>query len=248
MSALILVGCTKTSTPPGRTPTTTFPLTTGTEWHYNGRLLDIPFNDSSLADTIWQDISRSVLGPDTLFNLTDLVVVDDTVISNFGALADTSIFRNWLKIDDQKLKRYAHSSFSIGSDPDPYVYDVPHVILDFPLTAGKEWVSYWWDFGVANSAVVGIEQVNVEPVMIVCDVVLTHVIDESEEDTISAIYEWYSDEGLIRKEIDYGIRELLDENGDVLDSARSFEVWELTEFEIQEQFNLRIDSKRRIGR
>ena len=231
---LILAGCTKTSTPPERTATSTFPLTADSRWHYQGYMYDVPFNDPSLADTIRQDIIRYVVGPDTLLDLPELVVVDDTVISEMGIVIDTSIFRYWLGIDEQRLKEYAYS-FVVGSDPDPYLYDVPHIILDFPLSAGKEWIAYSWDFGVVSSAVVGAERIDVEYGPFICDVLLTRVIDgfEQDADTISVTYKWFSDEGLIRKETDFGIREILDEGGNVLDSARSFETWELIDMEIQ---------------
>ncbi len=231
---LILAGCTKSSTPPERTATSTFPLTTDSRWHYQAYRYDIPFNDSSLADTIRQDIVRYVVGPDTLFNLPELVVVDDTVISGVGVVIDTSIIRRWLRIDEQRLKEYAYSYVGY-SDPDPYLYDPPYIILDFPLSAGKEWIAYSWDFGIANSAVVGAERIDVEYGSFICDVLLTRVINgfEQDADTILVTYEWFSNDGLIRKEIDYGIREILDESGNVLDSVRSFETWELIDMEIQ---------------
>lgn len=230
--SLILAGCTKTSTPPERTATSTFPLTIDSRWHYQGYMHNIPFNDSSLADTIRQDVIRYVIGPDTFLNLPELLVVDDTVISEVGIVIDTSIFRHWLRIDEQRLKEYAHVSFGIGSDPDPYLYDPPHIILDFPLSAGKEWIAFSSDFGAASSAVVGQERIVLDFSSFVCDVVLTR-LNTSEDNTLWAAYEWYSHEGLIRKEIDYRIREILDENGSVLDSARLFETWELIDMEIQ---------------
>ena len=232
---MILAGCTKSGTPPERTATSTFPLTTDTRWHYQAYIYDIPFNDSSLADTIRWDIVRYVVGPDTLLNLPELVVVDDTFIVEVGVVTDTSITRRWLGIDGQRLKEYARVSFGIGSDPDPYLYDPPHIILDFPLSAGKEWIAYSWDFGTASTAIVGAEQIEVEYGLFICDVLLTRVFNgfEQDADTILVTYEWFSNDGLIRKEVDYGIREILDKGGTVLDSARIIETWELIDMEIQ---------------
>jgi hypothetical protein len=195
-------------------------------------MYDIPFNDSSFADTIRQDIIRYVIGPDTFLNLPVLVAVDDTIISESRIVIDTSIIRRWLGIDEEKLKEYAYSYLGV-SDPDPYFYDVPHIILDFPLSAGKEWVSHLWTYGNVNSAVVGQDRIVLDFSSFVCDVVLTRFIDISEDNTLWTAYEWYSDEGLIRKEIDYGIREILDEDGTVLDSVRSYDTWELIDMEIQ---------------
>ncbi len=232
LSTLLWLACTKTSTPPDRTATSTFPLTTDSKWHYQGYIYYIPFNDSSLADTIQLDIIRYVVGPDTLLNLPELVVVDDTVISEIGTVIDTSIFRHWLRIDEQRLKEYAHVSFGIGSDPDPYLYDPPYIILDFPLSDGKEWIAFSSDFGAATSAVVGQDRIVLDFSSFVCDVLFTR-LNLSEDFTFWAAYEWYSDEGLIRKEIEYSIGEIVDEGGTVLDSARLFETWELIDMEIQ---------------
>lgn len=226
------MGCSKKSSEPEYTGTSTFPLTTDSRWEYQGYMYDVRFNDPSLADTIRWDIIRYVIGPDTLLNLPELVVVDDTFIVEVGMAIDTSIIRHWLRIDEQKLKEYAHISFVIGSDPDPYLYDPPHIILDFPLSAGKEWIAFSSDLGAATSAVVGQDRIVLDFSSFVCDVVLTR-LNTSEDNTIWTAYEWYSDEGLIRKEIDYGIREIRDENGTVLDSARSFDTWELIDMEIQ---------------
>ncbi len=232
--SLILAGCTKSGTPPERTATSTFPLTTDSRWHYQAYMYDVPFNDPSLANTVRRDIIRYVIGPDTLLNLPELVAVEDTIINESRIVIDTLIIRRWQGIDEQRLKEYAYS-FVVDSDPDPYLYDIPHIILDFPLSAGKEWIAYSWDFGVANSAVVGAERIDVEYGSFICDVLLTRVINgfEQDADTLSVTYEWFSNDGLIRKEIDYGIREILDKGGTVLDSARIIETWELIDMEIQ---------------
>lgn len=230
---LLLIGCGKDATEPEpRQPTSTFPLSEGSRWEYQGILYLVPFNDTSLADTVVKEIYRHIIGPDTALPVQGLVLCDDTVITNVGGLLDTFITSRWLKIDDNKLKLYSKSERPIGNDPVPILYNPPHVLMDFPLNAGKSWLASSLDFITEYRTVAGIEYIEIPMGWLNCDVLRADILDLP-EDTLRSAYDWYSDDGLMRFEADHGVDIIEDENGVFLDSVRTLELWELVEMDIR---------------
>ncbi|UCC80782.1 MAG: hypothetical protein JSW64_05335 [Candidatus Zixiibacteriota bacterium] len=231
---LILFSCAKDPTEVERTPTSTFPLTTDSRWEYDAMWHTIPFNDSSLTDTVTREIFRHIIGPGSLPGIPDLIVCDDTVITYLEGDVDTFINRQWLKIEDDKLKMFAYDDFSIGSEPNPYIYDFPHNLLDFPLRGGKAWIAWIYDQYLENKNVVGIDYIELPSGWRYCDVIRSTIWNSTTNDTIRSAFEWYSNDGLMGIEYAYPTSILYDEFGAILDSIRSFENWELIDMEVME--------------
>lgn len=226
---LILFSCANNPTEIERTPTSTFPLTEGSRWEYSGLWFTVPIDSSASADTIEKEIFRQIIGPDTLPGITDLMVCDDTVISYLPAAVDTVVNRNWLKIEDNRLKNFAHAQFQIGEDPNPYIFDPPRNLLDFPLNTGKEWDAGDTGPGISRyeeRRIVGIDYIELPGGWQYCDVLRSDLINTLiPEDTIQSSFKWYSDDGLMRSETDYG--------NDIINSVRTYEYWELIDMDIQ---------------
>jgi hypothetical protein len=233
--ALLLTSCSEDATNIELTPTSTFPLTTDSRWAYAGIIYDVPFNDSSLAETTQVGIRRHIIGEDSLGQTADLVVCDDTVVTAGPAAGqiDTSIHRQWLKLEDSKLKLYAYDEFGIGDTAEPALYSFPHNLLDFPLSGGKTWTVYTNIVTQQNKTVVGVDYIELPFGWQYCDVVKGITHGDVPEDTIWVSYEWFTDDGLMHLEYDLGTREIRDEFGTVLDTVRTYETWELTEMDIQ---------------
>ena len=64
-------------------------------WGYEGIRYDVPFNDSSLADTIAVDVTRHIIGSDSLGQTGDLAVCDDTVLVVFDGGVDQHSSEFW---------------------------------------------------------------------------------------------------------------------------------------------------------
>ncbi len=231
---LILFSCAKDPTEIERTPTSTFPLTTDSRWEYSGIRYDIPFNDSSLADTVTKEIYRQIIGTDSLPGIADLIVCDNMVIIQHDDQVDTIMHRQWLKIEDSRLKFFAYDEFQIGGDPDPYIFDDPLILLDFPLTAEKTWNIRTGEFIIEDCRVAGIDYIEIPNAWIYCDVVFSIAIDPISEDTLQSAFKWYTNSGMMRFEVDYGVSMKWDDNGMLLDSVRTLEFWELIDMEILE--------------
>ncbi|UCE66838.1 MAG: hypothetical protein JSU85_02170 [Candidatus Zixiibacteriota bacterium] len=231
-SILILFSCAKDPTEIERTPTSTFPLTADSRWEYSGLWYKVPFNDSSLADTVRREIYRHIIGTDSLHEFADLVICDDTIITYVFGQVDTFINRQWLKMEDDKLKLFAHDEYPIGNEPNPYVYDNPRILLDLPLSGGKTWVAWTFNDFFENKTVVGIDYLQLPTGWNYCDVIRADIVGLS-NDTITK-YEWYEDDGLMRYEIDLGVSIEEDDNGFFLDSVRIFEVWDIIDMEISD--------------
>lgn len=225
-SFFILFSCAKDPTEVERTPTSTFPLTEGSRWEYSGLWYTVPIDSSFSADTIDLEIYRHIIGRDTLPGITGLIVCDDTIISYLPDEVYTSVFRRWLKVEDNKLQSMASVLFQIGEDPNPVIFDSPRILLDFPLNVGKVWDSNHTEFGPSGyelRQIVGIDYIEIPGGWQYCDVLRSDVFDIL--DTIQSAYEWYNDDGLMRLEIDYGFHPIA--------PWRMLELWELIDYEIQ---------------
>ncbi len=230
---VIIFCCAKDPTEVERTPTSTFPLTTDSRWEYDAIWHTVPFNDSSLADTVTREIFRHIIGPDSLPGIPDLIVCDDTIITYLEGEVDTFINRQWLKIEDNKLKMFAYDEFPIGNEPNPDIYGFPHNLLDFPLSGGKAWIVYSESPTLENKSVAGIDYIELPFGWQYCDVVRGTVRNSVTSDTLRSTFEWYSDEGLMKIEFAYPTIIIYDDDGVILDSAKTYEVWDLIEIDIQ---------------
>jgi len=229
----IIISCAKDSTEVERTPTSTFPLTTDSRWEYRAIWHTIPFNEPSLADTVTIGIYRHIIGSDSLPGIANLTVCDDTVITNQSGQIDTSINRQWLKMEDDKLKMFAYDEILIGNDPDPDIYDFPRNLLDFPLGGGKGWIVYSEISTQESKTVAGIDYIELPFGWQYCDVVRGTVLHSTSGDTLRSTYEWYTDDGLMRIEYDHGVIVITDELGAFLDSVRAYETWDLIGMDIR---------------
>lgn len=222
---------------PGRTPTSGFPLTTDSRWVYDGFMIDYPFNDSALADTIRREISRHVIGPDTAFDIAGLVALEDTIITTAADLIDTSIARYLVKIDNGRLKEYAADIYNPGSEPHPLLNDQPGIWLDFPLSNGKGWLCWSHMQGSKSSFVAGTEYLDIMAGYFLCDVVSSHISDVMipNPNVVISFYDWYTDDGLMKSQMDFGVHYVRDEFGNLIDSVRTVETWNLMEKQIQSE-------------
>jgi hypothetical protein len=232
-AVLILFSCAEDSTQVERTPTSIFPLTMDSRWEYQGIRYTVPFNDSTLADTMSVEVIRHIIGPDSIGNNADLVVCDDSIVVESSDVLDSVIQRRWLKLDDDKLKLFAYDEFAPGDSANPTLFDFPHNILNFPLNGGKSWIVYSDLSTQESSKVVGIEYVEFPYGWEYCDVVRSTKTDIVWGDTLIQSLIWYTDNGLMQLEYDYGISMINDDNGMLLDSARTYENRDLVQIEIQ---------------
>jgi len=229
----IIFSCAKEPTEIERTPTSTFPLTEGSRWEYNGLWHQVPFNDPSLADTATIEVCRHVIGEDSL---SQLIVCDDTVITSWpaGGEADTSIHRKWVQLNDVKLKLFGYAQFALGDTAEPIFFiGSPAILYDFPLFAEKGWIVYSQILSRETKAVAGIDYIELPYGWEYCDVVRGAVTEDATGDTLRGSYEWLSNNGLMRVEYDHGVCEITDEFGTILDSARTYETWELIDIDIR---------------
>jgi len=229
----ILFSCAKDPTEIERTPTSTFPLTEGSRWEYEGLWYTVPFNTPLLADTARKEIYRHIIGTDSQQGIDDLIVCDDTVITNRFGMIDTLINRQWLKLEDNKLKLFAYDEFPVGNDPNPEIYDFPRNILDFPLNAGKAWIAWTFENYSENKGVVGIDYLELPFGWQYCDVVRSTIWNSTASDTMQSAYEWYNEEGLMKVEYSYAKIFLYDDYGVIIDSANVYYYWDLIDYDIQ---------------
>jgi hypothetical protein len=229
----LFLSCGDKSTDDSWQGTSTFPLTTDSRWEYTLNHYDVPYNDSSLADTQTFSICRYVIGPDTLIDSDQTIAVDDSTSRIDTTDADPFVNRHLYGISDGKLKEYGQGFFLVGDDPEITYYDPPHIVLNLPLEMNKAWTESTEDYISVYSTVVGIQYVSVGDDDIKCDVIRSRMIDERTGHLYYDSYWWYSDDGLMHNEFDFGVRIINDETGNPIDSVRSIQILELTDFEIQ---------------
>ncbi len=233
IGTLLFMGCSTKNTEPEYIGATAFPLETGARWEYVKWYLDIPFADSAVTDTQTFVIYRRVIGQDTIINSTQTFLVDDSTFRDDpGVPPDSFVFRYWYGLSAGQLLQFASSSFLPGETPVPLYFSTPRVILDFPLFPGKAFPVYQTDIADIYSSVVGIENIAVGSGIVKCDVVRTRALDSNTGHQFFDSYWWYSNDGLIRSEIDYGVDIRRDELGNPIDSARAIEIMELIDYQI----------------
>jgi hypothetical protein len=188
-------------------PTSTFPLTTGSWWHYEGFIEYGNFSDSIYSDTFDLYIARHVIGLDTAYFIGDVIMRDDTIIVDFGYL-DTTVCRKWMKINNNKLILYASDCEPPGYDLEPNMYDEPITLLDFPLDNQKTWSNDIGNGHHENFEVVGTEYLEIDTGWRVCDVINADVLNDANGGIESSTFKWYCDDGLMifqqQNQMDYG--------------------------------------------
>jgi hypothetical protein len=234
---LLLIGCGKDPTDPEPatyTQTSTFPLTIDSRWEYEGMYFTVPYNDPSLADTMWFEVSRRIIGLDSLPELGEFYVCDDSTISYQNQFPDTFIYRQWLTLEDEKLMMFAHENYIPGQDPTPYVFDSPRVLLDFPLDGEKAWISWESDYFREDRSLEGVEYIELPFGWQYCDVVNSILVQTTTNNIYFSKFDWFSNDGLMRSETDHGYHYIYGEQHVLLDSSRAYEFWELVDMEILE--------------
>lgn len=233
VGGLTVTGCSKKGSDPEYTGTSTFPLTTESRWEYTRNHYVIPFNDSALADTESYFIIRNVFGPDTVIDGNQLIAVDDSISRTDGLDQNPYVNRHLYCISEGKLKEFGRIGIFPWGEEVPVYFASPHILLDLPLMANKAWTESTEDFVSVFNSVVGIEYISVGQTEIKCDVIRSRMIDEQTGHLYYDSYWWYSDDGLIRNEFDFGVGEIPDSSGNLIDSVRSIRKLELLNFEIQ---------------
>jgi hypothetical protein len=233
VSVLSVLSCGDKATDESWPGVSTFPLTTDSRWEYTLNHYDIPFEDSSLADTQTFSILRHVIGPDTLIDSNQTIAVDDSTSRIDTTDATPFVNRHLYGISGGNLLEYGEAFFLVDDTPEMDYYDPPHILLNLPLEMNKAWTESTEDFVSVFNTVVGIQYVPVSGTEVKCSVVQSRMIDINNGHVYFDSYLWYSNQGLMRSELDLGIRVVNDESGDPIDSIRTTEVLELIDMEIQ---------------
>jgi hypothetical protein len=207
----------------------TFPLTPGTRWEYVRNYYEIPFNDPSSADTVAFTVVRRVIGHEPAIDTLDLTIIDDTT-TMLTPGRQIYIVRYWYGIDDRKLKEYGRRSISNDGNIQPLLYSTPMIVLDFPLTTGKDWIFNRTEFGNVKREVVDTRYYEFEERAIFSALVKTI----SPLDLRIIWMNWYSDQGMLYSHTDYGIRIRTDEIGNPIDSVYAYDDIRLEKMHIVE--------------
>ena len=232
---LLLLGCSNKGTDSDYVGTSTFPLTTDSRWVYERIYSQTSLSDSTVIDTESYSIIRHVIGPDTVIDGNQMIAVDDSVARADSIDQNPYVNRHLYCISEGQLREYGEITIFPWGEEVPVYYNPPYVLLDLPLMSSKAWTAYQSDMGNVYSTVVGIEYVAVGDTSVKCDVVRTRLIDPDTGHEYFDSYWWYSNDGLIRNEFDYGVEIILDELGNPIDSVMATEVMELIEFQIQSE-------------
>lgn len=190
---LLLAACSKTSTP-GFYSTSTFPLTEGSNWHYQV-YYQFPI-DSTSEDSLIGEMIRRVIGPDSVDNM---MIMDDTTITYHEINHDTSATRYWCSIDNNSFSIHAIDLDADGDRWPIWHYSEPLIMLNFPLETGKTWMSGPIG-GEYAKEVMEIDTVYFEGNALACDVIYSEYIGYP-DDYPEHIYEWYTNDGLMAKQI-----------------------------------------------
>lgn len=230
---LLLIGCSNKGADSDYIGTSTFPLTTDSRWVYQRNYYKTPYHDSSLADTESYSIIRHVIGPDTIIDGNQMIAVDDSIARSDSVDQTPYTTRHLYCITEGKLKEYGQITLFPWGEEVPVYYNPPYIQLDLPLITAKAWIGYQSVAGNAYSSVAGIEYIDVGDISIKCDVVRTRVVDPYTGHEYFDSFWWYSNDGLVRNEFDYGVEVIRDELGNPIDSVRSVEIMELLDMQIQ---------------
>ncbi len=196
-----------------------FPLQVGNRWVYADTVFEIPYIESVPPDTLIGYHIQRVIGIDTLGALGVMAMIDDSISS-----ADDTLFhpftRRWCRIDDNKLKEYA--DLDIRSQYNSiWIYDNPIVLLDFPLEVGKSWYAVETGYSYNSRTVIGVETKHFNDRAINCQVIVSQTRFIGEDFTFPPTSYWYTNDGLIAEEDDWGKMYRRNEYGQVIDSTHN---------------------------
>lgn len=219
----ILDSCNDKTTKPD-VHTSTFPLNVGNHWRYKATTIRIPYNITSLTDTVITERASCVIGVDTLSDSTITTMFDDTVYSVPGSDTAWIVYRTWFAIQDSKMMDYCLQLITPFGPGHMGYRNPPAIKLDFPLIVGKNWISY---NNIIEETVTGHEVIACAGREFSCDIVESDLSSIDPSDGIP-IKRWFSDDGLIRFIDRPGVVNISDSNSVVLDSARINYTLELT--------------------
>ncbi len=226
----VICACGQISVDNGRqNDVSTFPLTAGTRWEYVQNYIEIPFNDSSAAETTSFVIVRRVIGHEPLIDTLDLTIIDDTTI---WSTPESLIYvdRYWYGLDGKLLKEYGYRALTDRGGIEPIFWPAPAKVLDLPLALHKRWMYKQTEFGPLTREVIDTDYFVFEGRSIHSAIVRTVSPIAPRADWI----DWYSDVGLLYTHINYGIRTRTDEIGNPIDSAYASEDKHLRSMHIAE--------------
>ncbi len=232
VGALVLAACSDKATESQYIGTSTFPLTAGSRWVYEQNHHNFRFSDSSYTETEINSIIRHVAGPDTVIDGIQMIAVDDSTVRADSIDQNPYVARHLYSIVENQLREYGRITIFPWGDEVPVYFNPPHIILDLPITSGKNWTSHTESLGDVRCNVAGIEYINVADTAIKCDVIRKRLIDGDTGHLYYDSFHWFSNDGLMRDEFDYGTDYIDDGSGNIIDSIRATEVLELLEFEI----------------
>jgi hypothetical protein len=210
--------------------TSTFPLTAGSSWHYRYSSHLIPTRHPSDSTVNTWEMYRKVLGPSRYSDSLQAMTVIDSVRSESSSNY-THIY--WQGISDSKLVEYASSSTYNGRYFDTLIYDVPLIVLDFPLNVGKGWSGLLYGGYDSYCRVIGISPIEIADRTFDCDIIEGKLYSEIPEiDDSNIVRQYYCDQGMIYSTIDDGYRVSFDSTGHQTDSARSITYINLLDYQI----------------
>jgi hypothetical protein len=219
------ISCSDKSTQPQDQHTTTFPLKIGNRWVYQEKVIIIPFNIPSLADTVSILHGCGIVATDTIRDSLFSFIFDDTLHYDNGN--PIQVFRDWYVIDDSCVRVYDNGYYSANTgDINGKDYWPPDIILKFPIFLGKSW-NYYDGGTLIEKHVVDYMEMEVAGKHIRCDVVATTFSGDAGGRT--EFTEWYSNEGLIYREWGPQRSMARDSTGDIIDSVDIYSISKLAE-------------------
>ena len=219
--------CADKLTYPSDVHTNTFPLRIGNSWVYEEKVITVPFNIPSLADTVEFSRHRWVTSIDTIYGTIQSYTVDDTIY--YIDRPDIQRERHWLVVDDTSMQEYGQGLTQPGTDTfTVFMHQNPYLLLRFALIEGKTW-SYPLPPWTVEKTVSGYEELECNGTLINCDKITTTLV--ANENRQQRLTEWYSNIGLIRSI--YGpIRQNYHDSTGAYDSLHIYYNFELIDYHI----------------
>jgi hypothetical protein len=235
-AAFLCLTCGQGIVDSNRIYTSTFPLTPGSSWkYYDYWILDYFSNlPNSTGDTDYIEIIAE--GPDSLF-----ISEGATAFREFSGLLHGegfSLIRRWYGIEDNRLLEYGYRVITPGFPEENCYYNPPLLRMDLPLFPGRSWIYMrGWDSGNSDTmevrkSVIGSEAITEAGKIFYCDIVLNERIASATDSVVYSYREWYSNDGLIKSESEKRILPILNEIGELIDSATVWNVKRLVEINI----------------
>ena len=214
--SLIFCVCGQSPTDYDENGITSFPLHTADRWEYSQIDYQIPFGGQDSEVTVTTRFIRRVIGVDTSINTIGLIIVDDSLIYTFPGHDDyTSIERHWWRVMDHDVYEIASGYGTEGDRFRPVFWEQPRLLLDFPLSSGKNWILGQSEFGTLSMKVIDFQSFALGEQSFYCALVKTSL----EYYPHIGFTDWYSNSGLIYSHAEYGLSYMQDELGNIIDSV-----------------------------